>query len=332
VNTIKVIVMGLGGVGIGAVRALAKKKGIEIVGALRRSSRDVGKDLGEVAGLDKKLGVTVGNDPEALFSTTYADVVIHGTTSRTLKDVYDDIVMPIEQGMDIITATTAASSPYLFDPPVAAQLEKLTRECGVTLLGTGSVQALDRIVLALTEQCNEVSYIKRAVHSDVSQFSKESTKTEFGIGLSPEEYRKEVAKGGAQEFTDLKGELQAFANRIGWPLDEVKAKTETSQGDDGLIIGNKSVCQGIKDGKVLLEMSFEGILDPKHEYFHNIVVEGIPRFEAMIKYSPDRGLQGTIAPMLNAIPHVVSAEPGIIEALELPLSFVLQDDVRMLLS
>jgi len=51
-----------------------------LVGAIART-RNIGRDLGEVAGLDKKLGVLISNDPDSVLSQTKPDVVLHTTVS-----------------------------------------------------------------------------------------------------------------------------------------------------------------------------------------------------------------------------------------------------------
>ena len=53
---------GLGPIGTAVVRQVAGRKGFKIVGAVDIDPAKVGKDLGEVAGLDRRLKVKVNAD------------------------------------------------------------------------------------------------------------------------------------------------------------------------------------------------------------------------------------------------------------------------------
>src|ERR1700735_2252860 len=66
--------------GVGAMNSIATRlmleKGVDIVGAIARSSEKVGRDLGEVAGLGYETGVIVEDDPERVLSTRTADIAV----------------------------------------------------------------------------------------------------------------------------------------------------------------------------------------------------------------------------------------------------------------
>ena len=56
---IKVVLYGVGAVGSLIAKHLLQKKGIEIVGAIDVVKEKVGKDLGEVLGIGKHVGVII---------------------------------------------------------------------------------------------------------------------------------------------------------------------------------------------------------------------------------------------------------------------------------
>ena len=58
-NRVKILLYGVGEVGSRIAKHLLEKEGIEIVGVIDMARDKVGKDLGEVLGLDKRLGVHV---------------------------------------------------------------------------------------------------------------------------------------------------------------------------------------------------------------------------------------------------------------------------------
>ena len=61
-SSIRVVHFGLGPIGAGVVRQIAARPGFTIVGAIDVDPAKVGLDLGRIAGLKKKLGVTVQAD------------------------------------------------------------------------------------------------------------------------------------------------------------------------------------------------------------------------------------------------------------------------------
>jgi 4-hydroxy-tetrahydrodipicolinate reductase len=328
-DKIKVIQMGIGSVGKGVTRALSRNKGIEIVGALDTDRDMVGKDLGEIAGVGRKLEVVV-TDNYSLFSEVAADIVIHTTNHQYLNNVFQEILEPITAGMDVITANLQASDPYFFNPTLGAKMEKLAIENNATLLGTGSVQATDRLIIGLTEQCNEVEKIIFSAHRDVGQFTPKSNCLAFGIGLTLPQYQERDQKSDDKHST-IRWEIDAIAERIGWTLDEISLKGVPLIDDKGIVIGEQKICQGFEKGKMRIAMEVTSTLDPKHEYYHKITIQGIPSINALIHYSPDRSLQGTIGPLVNSIPHVINAPPGILKVLDMPICSVLQKDVRLFL-
>ncbi|MEM2632540.1 MAG: dihydrodipicolinate reductase, partial [Nitrososphaerota archaeon] len=99
---IKVILYGLGEIGRNIGKALLKKEGIKIVGAIDIAKDIVGKDLGDVLALNKKLKIKVMDNPKKLFSNIKGDIVIHATVSD-LKLAYPQIKECIKAGMNVIS-------------------------------------------------------------------------------------------------------------------------------------------------------------------------------------------------------------------------------------
>ncbi len=316
-ENIKVIQVGLGAVGKGVTKALVDRKGVEIVGALDIARDKVGKDLGEVADINKQLGVIVTDDADTLFSRTHADVVINSTTYSPLRDLYQEITKPIEQGMNIITSSVEGSRPFYADLGIATELEKLLRKHGVTYFGTGDTTAHDRVIMAFIEQCTEVHKIEFTTHGNLEGTSQAAQRS-YGIGLTPEEYQRQMEEGSIVRLPTPEQEVAMISERLGWQLDEVRERIEPSFGEDGRIIGMTMIYEGIKDGKVKIERKKENLPDNKGSY--NIIIEGVPSFN-VVNHVLRFGTSTTVGCLVNAIPHVVNAPPGIIRALDLPLSF-----------
>ncbi len=100
-ESVKVVSYGVGVIGRRLARHLLTKKGVEIVGAIDINPAIVGKDLGEVLGVDK-LGVVISNDTDGVLSTTKPDIVCH-TTMSYLRNTYYQFSQILKLGVNIVS-------------------------------------------------------------------------------------------------------------------------------------------------------------------------------------------------------------------------------------
>src|SRR6267142_5360527 len=84
--TIRVMHVGLGPIGAAVARQLAARKGFRIVAAVDIDPNKVGRDIGEVAEMGKRLRVKVMNDARKAAKASKPDVAVL-CTSSSLKSV-----------------------------------------------------------------------------------------------------------------------------------------------------------------------------------------------------------------------------------------------------
>jgi hypothetical protein len=328
---VKVIQMGIGTVGKAVTKSLIKKKGMEVIGALDLDSDKAGKDLGEVAELNTKLNIVVTDDADALFSETFADVVIHAVDVH-LHEIYPQIIKPIQQGMNVISASEALGNPYVSEPVFAAKLEKLAKTHGVTVLGTGFSPgfASDYLILALTAACSDIQKITYVRRANVRPYMKGTVGRHFGLGLSAEEFKRGVEEGVIIGHIGFMESLQTISDRFGLDLDAVQRRVEPVHNLQGQFVSTKTSVWGTKGGDIKIALELEAFIDPNMETMDSITIEGVPPISLVIK--PCIGsIQATANTLINAIPHVINAKPGLLTPGELPLVFALENDVRMFL-
>ena len=77
-DNIKVVILGLGGVGKRILKELSTKDGLDIVGVIDSYDAIVGKDAGVVAGIDP-IGVKISNDEDAVYKLSLIHIcpVVH---------------------------------------------------------------------------------------------------------------------------------------------------------------------------------------------------------------------------------------------------------------
>ena len=101
---IKVLHFGLGPIGVGVVKQVAERKGFKIVGAVDIDPAKVGRDLGEVARLDRTLRVKVSDNARKAIKSAKPDVVVL-CTSSSMKTVMDQMETIIKLKVPIVSTT-----------------------------------------------------------------------------------------------------------------------------------------------------------------------------------------------------------------------------------
>lgn len=132
---IKAVIYGVGTMNSIIARYLLEKN-VEIVGAISRSADKVGHDLGAVAGLGREIGVTISDDPHAVFEQTHPDVALVAITSY-LVNAADHLRIAAGHGVNVLTLSEETLYPWETSPDIAAELDALAKENGVTITGTG---------------------------------------------------------------------------------------------------------------------------------------------------------------------------------------------------
>lgn len=332
---INVVIYGVGSVGKLVTRILTKRKGVKIVGAIAKS-RGVGEDLGKIAGLGKKLGIIVVNKPERLFSEVNADVCLHATDSFTEK-VYEQVVFPLKYKVNVITAAEEMAQPYLKNPYLAAKIDKIAKVNMVSIVGTGRAPgfATDAFLIYLSSICSEVRSIKSERTSSLREYSLTSPETfgrmkeAFGVGKTPEEFKVMVSQGSIVGHVGGEESISKIALALGWKLDDISHEIEPLV-NDGMTVGSKVISKGIMgENEVLREECKISLHESIHEEMStkaHFEIDGVPSIK--ITWEPyGVGPIATASLMVNEIPAIIKAEPGLIMTEQLPVTKALLEDL-----
>src|SRR5829696_8613961 len=101
---IKVMHFGLGPIGAAIVKQVASRPGFKIVGAIDIDAAKVGRDLGDVIGLSKRLGVKVSADAAKSLKAAKPDIVVL-CTSSSIKTVLPQIETILNAKVPIVSTT-----------------------------------------------------------------------------------------------------------------------------------------------------------------------------------------------------------------------------------
>ena len=321
-----VVLYGLGAIGIRTAEAVLARRDLRVVGAVDTDPKKIGKDVGELVGQDR-IGVGVTDDPEELFRSVHAEVALH-TTSSFLPDIYDQIEGLIDAGVDVVSSTEELSYPALQQPELTAKLDALARAKGVTVFGTGVNPGfvMDVLPLVMTGVCQKVERVKveRIVNASTRRGP---LQRKIGSGMTKEEFE-ELAKGGRMGHVGLVESVALIAHGLGWDIDAVEEilepaiapkaiVTEHARVEPGQVAGIQQRAWGLKEGEKLIILELQMYLDAEDPH-DAVVLEGVPPIHLRIE-NGTAGDFATVATLINAIPRVVTAPPGLLTAEQLPI-------------
>lgn len=340
---VKVIVWGLGAMGGGMARMILDKSGMEIVGAIASRSEKAGKDLGEVLGIDRKIGVRVSKDADEILKND-ADIVLLATSSF-VKDVYPQLQKIIESGKNVITIAEEMAYPAYKEPALALRIDKLAKENKVSVLGTGINPGfvLDTLIIALSGVCIDVRTIKARRVNDLSPFGTTVMKTQ-GVGTTVEDFKKGLKEGSIVGHIGFNESITMISEALGLGIDEIKQtrepivsktfrQTPYVKVEPGMVAGCRHVGVGYRNGEEVIILEHPQQIHPELENVETgdyIEIEGTPSINLSIKPELPGGI-GTIAIAVNMIPHVIKAAPGLVAMKDLPVPAALMGDVSKLI-
>ena len=325
----KVVLYGVGAVGSLIANFLLEKKGVEIVGAIDVAKEKVGHDLDTVLGIGKSTGIRVSGDTHGVLSKTKPHIVIH-TTSSYLKDIFPQLQEIVKHGIDVVSTCEELSYPYLTQPQLARKLDRLARRNGATVLGTGINPGflMDTLAIMLTAPCQKVDRIK------VSRLMNAATRRvpfqrKIGAGLSREGFGKAIQEGDITGHVGLEQSVAMIAAALHWKLEKIEAspvepiiatrpvRSKAVKVKAGCAAGLRQVARGYHRGVEVITLDFQAYIGADEDY-DSVTIEGTPPVNQRIAPCV-HGDTGTVAMVVNAIPRVINAPPGLVTMKDLPL-------------
>lgn len=322
-SKIRFVHMGFGPMGARVCRTALEKEGMEIVGAIELVN--VGKDVGEVLGLGKKLGVKLNNDVSTVLATK-PDVLLHTTVSSLVK-AKEQLIPIIKAGVNIVSTCEELAYPWETRPDIATELDELAKQNKVTVLGAGVNPGfcMDTFPIVMTGVCQKVGHIRVARIQDARPRRLPFQK-KIGAGCTPKEFQ-ELKASGMLRHVGLRESCDMIAAAMGWKIDdysetidpiitEKEISSEYFTVKPGQAAGVEQIAIAKMKGKEVIRMDFLAYLGASESY-DTVYITGIPNMEVTAK----GGIQGDIATAsmaVNAMPRVINALPGLITMKDLP--------------
>jgi 4-hydroxy-tetrahydrodipicolinate reductase len=316
---IRVMHFGLGPIGAAIVKQVATRPGFKIVGGIDIDPAKVGRDLGDVVGLPKRLGVKVSGDAAKALKSAKPDVVML-CTSSSVKRVMPQIDTILKSKTAIVSTTEELSYPFHTNVRYAKQIDAWARKAKVGVLGTGVNPgfAMDALPIALTGVCERVERVTVNRIQD-ARIRRLPFQQKIGAGLTTEQFQKKVDDGSVRHV-GLTESIAMIADALGWSLskitDEIQPKiatvtvsSEFLAVDPGYVCGIIQDGVGYRKGEPVIRLHMEAFLGSPETY-DSVHIEGSPSLSMKIA----GGIHGDVATAsiaVNSIPKVLQAAPGL---------------------
>jgi 4-hydroxy-tetrahydrodipicolinate reductase len=343
VENVKVAIWGFGAMGSGMAKMLLTKQGVDIVGVCDMHPDRVGKSIYEI------LNVARENRSEVIIKGNIDDVVSEGSCDVCLcaTDSYTERAFPrlkhiLEKRINVISTAEEMSYPQAQNPVLAAKLDKIAQENGVTVLGTGINPGLimDLLVVCLTGCMTDVEHIEAKRVNSLSPFGP-AVMEEQGVGITVQEFEEGVKNGHLAGHVGFAESVRMISDALGWEVDKfeqqmkpivtkVDRKSPYGFAAAGNVAGVNMTGQGYISGEVKIDMIHPQQIEPEMEGTQTgdyINIKGTPEVNMVIKPEVQGGL-GTIAMCVNMIPQVINSEPGLKSMIDLPIPRAIMGDMR----
>jgi 4-hydroxy-tetrahydrodipicolinate reductase len=316
---IRVLHFGLGPIGAAIVKQVAGRPGFKIVGAIDIDAATVGRDLGDVVGLNKRLGLRVQDDAAKALKFARPDIVVH-CTSSLIKKVMPQIETILRSKAAIISTTEELSYPGYTHVRQARQIHAWATRAKVAVLGTGINPGfvMDVLPITLTAVCERVDRVEVNRVQD-ARMRRLPFQQKIGAGLTTEQFQKKV-RDGSVRHVGLTESIAMLADALGWTLDRISddvqpklalvtVASEFLAVDPGYVCGIIQEGVGYRKGRPAIRLHMEAYLGAPESY-DSVDIEGSPNLSMKIA-GGIQGDVGTASIVVNSIPRVLAASPGL---------------------
>jgi len=331
VTKLRVVQWTTGRTGTAAVRAIARHPQLELVGCYAWSADKVGRDAGQLCGIEP-LGVTASADIDALLALE-PDCVSY----MPYRPDIDHVVRILATGCNLVS-TMYMLSGRGYGEEAASRIRAATQQGRSSLYTSGVYPGhIPMVSLAVSAMCERVDQISILESLDMSGYANEQMFRAMGIDLEPDD--PDAATATEASCGSFKDQLRVLAHALAVELDAISFRAEFATADQdldfgymtvrqGRIAGIKGTIAGTRAGRSLMECRSVWKMGPDRmtpnwpvTNGYVIEVRGSPAFECRVSPATAHldGAVTTALPVVNAIPAVVAARPGIVNHGELPL-------------
>ncbi|RDI30307.1 hypothetical protein DEU38_106115 [Rhodococcus sp. AG1013] len=347
---ITTVVWGTGNVGRAAIRAVHANPHLELSAVVVHNPDKVGRDAGELGDVGEQLGVAATADIDDVLATRPGAVVYAASGEVRPDDALADIVRALRTGAVVVTPSLYALYDHRSAPPELRDpvLEAIRLGGGSLFVsGVDPGWGNDVLPLLISGLGSTVDVIRCQEIFDYADYDQpDSVRYLVGMG-QPMDYEPPMIAPTVPTMV-WGGQIRLMARALGLELDKVGETVErraletdvttTSMGDfsAGTQGALRFEVQGIVAGIPRIIVEHVTRIHPScapdwptppdgGAGAHRVIVEGRPRIEVTVEATDEGGSRAAggnataVGRLVNAIDWLVAAEPGLYDALEVPL-------------
>ncbi len=346
---IATVVWGTGNVGRAALRAVDAHPALKLTAVLVNNPDKVGRDAGSLADLGHDLGVVATDDVEAVLATSPRAVVYAASGDIRPTEALADITKAIRAGAVVVTPSLyalydARSAPVELREPVLAAVA----DGGGSLFVSGVDPGWGNDVLPVLVSGlgTHVDVIRCQEIFDYSTYEQpDSVRYLVGMG-QPLDYQAPMLMPSVPSMV-WGGQVRLIARALGVEVDDIvetmdrraldttvttRTMGEFAAGTQGAV---RFEVRGIVGGepRIVIEhvtrihpsCAPDWPQPPSGAGAHKVIIEGRPRIEVTVEATDEGenrsagGNATAVGRLVNAIDWLAAAEPGLYDALDVPL-------------
>lgn len=335
-----------GHVGEHAVRAILDHPFLDLVGLWVHSEAKVGVDAGTLVGR-APVGVLATNDVDVLLDLQPDVVCYTATADLRPKDAVEDICRILRSGANVVSSSLVQLlHPRTADPTLVEPIEAACREGGSSCFFNGIDPGFcnDLLPIVLSGVSQRIRSVRvQEILNYATYDQAEVLFDTMGFG-QPLDAQPLLLLPGVLGYA-WGGAVHTVAEALGVELDEVREVHERQALDRDLEVAGRTVAagttaalrfevQGIAHGRPVVVVEHVTRLHDDAapgwpaqvgQGSYRVIVEGEPTIRCDVVFEGEDGdhntggLIVTATKLLNAIPAVVDAAPGMLSAIDLPV-------------
>jgi hypothetical protein len=338
-DRIRLVQWTTGNISRAAVKALLERPDLELVGVFAYSADKVGKDVGELCDLESTVGVRATNDIDAIIALK-PDCVIY----MPLHPDVDHLERLLRAGINVAT-TAHFMTGRAYGEEARQRLQAAALDGGASLFGSGINPGYVQYLAAVASNiCRTASYVSILESFDIGPWAGDANQDELGWGRPAGDpgHAADIEKATIP-FGDT---CEALAAMLGLRIDNVRCEVQFAYAVKDLDIPGRDVQAGTVagiwarwigsvGGMDVVETAVRWTITPEIEpawdiaMAYQIEVRGYPNVTLRAEVLPEFGSMSmdemvgmgsviTAMPVVNALPAVVAAAPGIVGYEDLP--------------
>ncbi|TVS85128.1 NAD(P)H-dependent amine dehydrogenase family protein [Mycobacterium helveticum] len=344
---LRTVVWSTGGVGSIAIDAISRRPDLELVGVWVHSPGKVGRDAGELAG-GAPLGLPATDDADALIACKPDCVVYAASGPERDGAMVPDYLRLLEAGINVVStsSTSLVHPPSYFAPDWRDQLAAAARAGGASFYVSGIFPgfACDQLALLMTTQSKSIRTITASEVALNDHYPVADVMTD-GMGFGrPLDFEPMLSTPGFIEMA-WQAPIHLIAAGLGVEVERVNGSLDRELTDRDIEVAFGTIgagtcgavrtrAAGVVNGReaIVIEHVIRMARDvapdwPASEFdaTYRVDIEGDPDIHCAMTLGEAAGhgagraaMAATAMRVVNAIPYVVDAAPGLLSSLDIP--------------